>query len=84
MLVGRGATVFLDEKEVVGDNSPQGMGRVREAHAQLEAGHDYKLRVEYRQTSLGAYDQSMYYTDLGAGATYQSTFLDVEAWKDSP
>jgi anaerobic selenocysteine-containing dehydrogenase len=24
------------------------------------------------------------YTDLGDGATYQSTFLDVEAWKDSP
>ena len=24
-------------------------------------------RVEYRQTSLSAYDQSMYYTDLGAG-----------------
>jgi anaerobic selenocysteine-containing dehydrogenase len=24
------------------------------------------------------------YTDLGDGATYQSTFLDVEAWKDAP
>jgi anaerobic selenocysteine-containing dehydrogenase len=24
------------------------------------------------------------YTDLGDGATYQSTFLDVEAWRDSP
>jgi hypothetical protein len=22
------------------------------------------------------------YTDLGDGATYQSTFLDVEAWRD--
>jgi beta-glucosidase len=47
---GRGATVFLDEKEVVSDSSPQGMGRVREAHAQLEAGHSYKLRVEYKQS----------------------------------
>src|SRR5580658_8113065 len=47
---GRGATVFLNEKEVVGDGSTQGMGRVREAHAQLEAGRDYKLRVEYRQS----------------------------------
>jgi beta-glucosidase len=45
---GRGATVFLDEKQVVGDNSTLGMGRVREAHTQLEAGHDYKVRVEYR------------------------------------
>jgi len=24
------------------------------------------------------------YTDLGEGATYQSTFLDVEAWRDPP
>ena len=24
------------------------------------------------------------YTDLGDGATYQSTFLDVEAWRDTP
>ncbi|HEV2335345.1 MAG TPA: molybdopterin-dependent oxidoreductase [Stellaceae bacterium] len=24
------------------------------------------------------------YTDLGDGATYQSTFLDVEAWRDNP
>ena len=24
------------------------------------------------------------YTDLGDGATYQSTFLDVEAWKEAP
>ena len=24
------------------------------------------------------------YTDLGEGATYQSTFLDVEAWRESP
>jgi anaerobic selenocysteine-containing dehydrogenase len=24
------------------------------------------------------------YTDLGDGATYQSTFLDIEAWRDSP
>jgi beta-glucosidase len=47
---GRGATAFLDEKEVLGDNSTQGMGRVREARAQLEAGHSYKLRVEYRQS----------------------------------
>jgi beta-glucosidase len=47
---GRGATVFLDDKQAVGDNSTTGMGRVREAHTQLEAGHDYKLRVEYRQT----------------------------------
>jgi len=47
---GRGATVFLDEKEVLGDSSPQGMGRVREAHAQLEAGHSYNLRVEYKQS----------------------------------
>ena len=47
---GRGATVFVDEKEVLGDNSTQGMGRVREAHAQLEAGHSYKLRVEYKQS----------------------------------
>jgi beta-glucosidase len=47
---GRGATVFLDEKEVLSDSSTQGMGRVREAHAQLEAGHSYKLRVEYKQS----------------------------------
>jgi len=47
---GRGAIVFLDDKEVVSDSSPLGLGRVREAHAQLEAGHDYKLRVEYRQS----------------------------------
>jgi beta-glucosidase len=47
---GRGATVFLDEKEVLGDSATLGMGRVREAHAQLEAGRDYKLRVEYRQS----------------------------------
>ena len=47
---GRGATAFLDEKEVLGDNSTQGMGRVREAHAQLEAGHSYRLRVEYKQS----------------------------------
>ena len=52
---GRGASIllFLDEKEVVNDASAQGMGRVREAHAQLEAGRAYKLRVEYRQTGLG-------------------------------
>jgi beta-glucosidase len=47
---GRGATVFLDDKEVVGDNATTGMGRVREAHIQLESGHAYKLRVEYRQS----------------------------------
>jgi len=46
---GRGATVFLDDKEVLGDGAAQGMGRVREAHAHLELGRDYKLRVEYRQ-----------------------------------
>jgi beta-glucosidase len=47
---GRGVTVFLDEKKVVDDSSALGLGRVREAHAQLEAGHDYKLRVEFRQS----------------------------------
>ncbi|MDE3198010.1 MAG: glycoside hydrolase family 3 C-terminal domain-containing protein, partial [Acidobacteriota bacterium] len=49
---GRGAPrvpmhVFLDDKEVVGDNASPGLARVREAHTQLEAGHTYKLRVEY-------------------------------------
>jgi hypothetical protein len=24
------------------------------------------------------------YTDIGEGATYQSTFLDVEAWRENP
>ena len=24
------------------------------------------------------------YTDLGEGATYQSTFLDVAAWNEAP
>jgi beta-glucosidase len=30
-----------------------GLGRVREAHAQLEAGHTYRLRVEYKQPGMG-------------------------------
>jgi beta-glucosidase len=47
---GRGATIFLDDKEALGDSAAQGMGRVREAHAQLEKGREYKLRVEYRQS----------------------------------
>jgi hypothetical protein len=50
---GRGATVFLDEKEVLGDSSPQGMGRVREAHAQLEAGH--RLQTAGGIQAIGTY-----------------------------
>jgi beta-glucosidase len=41
--------VFLDDKEVLGDVAAAGMARVREAHAQLEAGHSYVLRIEYKQ-----------------------------------
>ena len=48
---GRGGAlamhVYIDDKEVVGDTAAQGLARVREAHASLEAGHFYKLRVEY-------------------------------------
>ncbi len=48
---GRGGAlpmhVYLDDKEVVGDTSVQGLARVREAHASLEAGRAYRLRVQY-------------------------------------
>ncbi|HKD07043.1 MAG TPA: glycoside hydrolase family 3 C-terminal domain-containing protein [Bryobacteraceae bacterium] len=47
---GRGALpmrVFIDDKEVVGDSATQGLARVREAQTHLEAGHAYKLRVQY-------------------------------------
>jgi beta-glucosidase len=48
---GRGGAlamhVYIDDKEVVGDTAAQGLARVREAHASFEAGHVYKLRVQY-------------------------------------
>jgi beta-glucosidase len=54
---GRPASrIFLDDKELASDNANQqnavpgegGLGRARPPHALLEAGHDYRLRVEYR------------------------------------
>jgi beta-glucosidase len=45
--------VFLDDREVVGDAAQPGLGRVREAHAQLEAGRAYRIRVEYKQPNAG-------------------------------
>jgi beta-glucosidase len=41
--------VFLDDREVLGDTATPGLGRVRESHAQLEAGRTYRIRVEYKQ-----------------------------------
>ncbi|MBZ5620681.1 MAG: glycoside hydrolase family 3 C-terminal domain-containing protein [Acidobacteriia bacterium] len=51
--------IFLDEKELVADSAGQpnaepgrggpGRGGPPQLHAQLEAGHAYRLRVEYRQ-----------------------------------
>ena len=49
--------VFLDDKEILGDNATPGLGRVREAHAPLEAGHTYRLRVEYKQPGMGGNPQ---------------------------
>jgi beta-glucosidase len=60
---GRTATrIFLDDKELAADTpvpSPggpaPGRGRPQLLHAQLEAGHAYRLRVEYRpQGPVGA------------------------------
>lgn len=49
--------VLVDDKEIIGDMAAQGLARVREAHLQLEAGHVYKLRVEYRQPGAGGSGQ---------------------------
>jgi beta-glucosidase len=45
--------VFLDDREVLGDTATPGLGRVRESHAQLEAGRSYRIRVEYKQPNAG-------------------------------
>jgi beta-glucosidase len=48
---GRGGAlamhVYIDDREVVGDTAAQGLARVREAHASLDAGRAYNLRVQY-------------------------------------
>ncbi len=49
--------VFLDEREVLGDNSTTGLSRVREARVTLEANKLYKLRVEYKQPGVGGAPQ---------------------------
>jgi beta-glucosidase len=49
--------VFLDDKEIVGAMADAGLGRVREAHVSLEAGHTYRLRVEYKQPGMGGSPQ---------------------------
>jgi beta-glucosidase len=49
--------VFLDDKEILGDSATTGLGRVREAHTQLESGHTYRLRVEYKQPGMGGNPQ---------------------------
>ncbi len=49
--------VFLDDKEIVGDSATPGLGRVREASTHLEAGHTYRLRVEYQQPGVGGNPQ---------------------------
>ncbi len=54
------AHVFLDDKEIVGDNAATGPGRVREAHTQLEAGHTYRLRMEYTQPNAGPRPQLLW------------------------
>ncbi len=54
-LGAQSARVLLDDKEVVGANAPMSASRrFRETRVPLEAGHTYRLRVEYRQSGLGA------------------------------
>jgi len=48
---GGAMRVFLDDKELP---PPSPAGRVPEQNAQLETGHAYKLRVEYRAPMAGA------------------------------
>ena len=45
--------VYLDDQPLLGERPAIGLGRVRQASTQLEAGHDYKIRVEYRQEGMG-------------------------------
>ncbi len=48
ILASRGGRLFLDEKELTSP-TPSGRGaQPPPVHAQLEAGHTYKLRVEFR------------------------------------
>jgi beta-glucosidase len=49
--------IFLGDQEILGDSATPGLGRVREAHTQLEAGHTYRLRVEYKQPGMGGNPQ---------------------------
>ncbi len=50
--VGGGTRVFLDDKELA-PPTPAGRGAAPPVHAMLEAGHSYKLRVEYRAPMAG-------------------------------
>jgi beta-glucosidase len=50
---GGAMRVFLDDKELVPPR-PAGRGASPSANAQLETGHAYKLRVEYRAPMAGA------------------------------
>lgn len=42
-----GMRVFLDGREILGDQGTMGIGSVRETHVTLEPEHAYQLRVEY-------------------------------------
>ena len=50
---GSGMRVFLDDKELA-PLTPAGRGAGPSTNAQLETGHGYKLRVEYRAPMAGA------------------------------
>ena len=65
-LGAQSARVFLDDKEVVGANAEMSASRrFREARVPLEAGHTYRLRVEYRQTGMAAGTQLVWIPPAG-------------------
>jgi beta-glucosidase len=65
-IAGRGGTirVFIDGQELVASTPPPANGRGRGAappvHVQMEAGHTYKLRVEYKMVGPGGAAQLMW------------------------